>query len=138
MKILPFLIAIFSLIVSGCNGISPRPAEDQPYVSPLASSDKYPVTKPAVKQSEKPQNKGQLTLSWDAVAGASWYNLYYGIKPGVTRYSKKKISKIDTTSHTVTGLSPGTVYFFVVTAANARTESAESCEVSGKATRGLN
>jgi hypothetical protein len=133
MKILSFLIVIFSLVVSGCSGISPRPAEDQSYVSPLASSDKSPVTKPAVKQTAKPHKKGQLTLTWDAVAGASWYNLYYGTKPGVTRYSKKKITKIDATSHTVTGLSPGTVYYFVVTAANARTESDESCEVSGKA-----
>lgn len=133
MKIFPVLIALFSMIISGCNGIRPMSSDHKP----AASSFTPLVVNPVVKQTEKRQTKhhakGRITLSWDAVAGASWYNLYYGTKPGVTRSSKKKITKIDTPSHTVTGLSPGTVYFFVVTAANAKTESAESREVSGKA-----
>jgi len=79
-----------------------------------------------------PAGNGHLTLSWNAVSGAIWYNLYYGTKPGVTKASLTKVTGITTTSHTVTGLSTGTVYFFVVTAANAETESAESGEVSGR------
>lgn len=129
MRYLP-LVAVIATLLSACGGIN-RTSEDNPLsAAPVASSPAPPVAKPAAKRPDK----GRITLSWDAVAGASWYNLYYGTKPGVTRYGSMKITKICTTTHTVTGLLPDTVYFFVVTAANAETESSESSEVCGKPT----
>lgn len=134
MKPFFYLVVLISLGISGCGAIS-RVSEnnrtgDSPH--PHTFTHKTPAAKQSMKQ-KKHDRKGRISLSWDAVAGASWYNLYYGPKPGVNKSSKNKITGINATSHTVTGLLPGTVYYFVVTAANEKTESAESCETSGKA-----
>lgn len=105
----------------------------QPDSKPTAKSEKRTDKKPDGKTAPKDADvTGELTLSWNPVKGASWYNLYYGTKPGVSKASPNKITRITTTSHTVTGLSMGTTYYFVVTAGNAKTQSSESGEISGK------
>ena len=72
----------------------------------------------------------QATVSWDSVAGATSYNIYYGTATGI---SKTSTQIADVTSPQVkTGLLNGTTYFFVVTAVNANGESAVSLEVSAK------
>jgi fibronectin type 3 domain-containing protein len=71
---------------------------------------------------------GQATISWDAVGGATSYNIYRGTSTGVTKATGTPI--IDATSPSVvTGLTNGTAYYFVVTAVDANGESAESFEV---------
>lgn len=134
MRYFSFFLAL-SLIIGACSSINipednslPTVTATSPLAAPVGHSDKPDVVKPV----ERHSRKGHITLSWDPVAGASWYNLYYGTKPGVTKSSPMKVTKIRTTRHTVTGLAPGSVYFFVVTAANKNTESQESHEVSGE------
>jgi fibronectin type 3 domain-containing protein len=70
----------------------------------------------------------QATVSWDSVAGATSYNIYYGTAAGVSKTSTK-ITDV-TSPHTKTGLTNGTPYFFVVTAENGNGESGVSFEVS--------
>ncbi|MBT1070306.1 fibronectin type III domain-containing protein [Pelotalea chapellei] len=145
MKKLPFVSATFSILIAGCSGINKIPFDEHLYASTgsstmptAASAALISSVSPATsiekenKQAEKHAAKGQITLEWNSVPGAKWYNLYYGTKPGVTKKSPKKIKRITTTFHTVTGLSINTTYFFVVTAANSTTESPESIEISGK------
>ena len=78
---------------------------------------------------------GTATISWSAVSGATSYNLYMASQTGVTK--SNYITLADGMAHTgVTppfvhaGLTNGKTYYFVVTAANAGGESAESQQVS--------
>lgn len=72
---------------------------------------------------------GQATISWDAVSGATSYNIYVGTSTGVTKTNGNKASGVSSPS-VVTPLVNGTKYYFVVTAVGAGGESAESFEVS--------
>jgi len=51
-------------------------------------------------------------LAWDAVTGAAGYRIYYGTASGTYPLSQDAV----TNPYTVTGLSPGTTYYFVATA----------------------
>jgi hypothetical protein len=68
-----------------------------------------------------------VTLSWSPVAGATSYNIYRGTAPGVTKTNGTKVSGVQS-PNTVSGLTNGTAYFFVVAAENAAGESGISAE----------
>ena len=70
----------------------------------------------------------QVTVSWDSVAGATSYNVYYGTATGVTTASTKVTGA--TSPNAISGLLNGTTYFFVVTAVNGNGESVVSFEAS--------
>ncbi|MFG2572607.1 chitinase [Streptomyces sp. NPDC048481] len=63
-----------------------------------------------------------VSLSWNAVSGATGYSVYRG---------GTKAATVTGTSATVTGLTASTAYTFQVTAANAAGESAKSAAVTG-------
>jgi len=69
----------------------------------------------------------QVDLSWGAVIDATDYNVKYGTISGNYTVS---IPAGNVTSHTVTGLTNGIIYYFVVTAVNAGGESVPSNELS--------
>ncbi|MCZ6692079.1 MAG: carboxypeptidase regulatory-like domain-containing protein [Planctomycetota bacterium] len=79
----------------------------------------------------------QVSLSWNASAGADTYNIYYATVTGVTKANYTtlpggtQVAGITTLSTIFQGLTNGTTYFFIVTAVNANGESAESAEASG-------
>jgi hypothetical protein len=78
----------------------------------------------------RPQGgEGSSTLAWDSVPGAISYNVYLSESPGVTRQTGRKISAVSN-SHTLTGLTPGTAYYLVITAVTEGGESRESEELS--------
>ncbi|GAG51363.1 unnamed protein product, partial [marine sediment metagenome] len=80
---------------------------------------------------------GQLSISWHSVSGATSYNIYWSYSSGVSKDTYDgKIEDISTTSYTHTGLTNGTIYYYVVTAENSYGESAESGEVSATPTEG--
>jgi Calcineurin-like phosphoesterase/Bacterial Ig domain/Purple acid Phosphatase, N-terminal domain len=70
---------------------------------------------------------GQVALTWNAVAGATNYTVWYGTTSGGP-YPTKKNSTVAST--TVTSLANGTNYYFVVTATDPNGPSAISAQVS--------
>lgn len=71
----------------------------------------------------------QVTVSWGAVSGATSYNVYWATSSGVLKSTGTKITGASN-PHTHTGLTNGTTYYYMVTAANAAGESVESSEAS--------
>src|SRR5215475_13885999 len=68
-----------------------------------------------------------VSLSWNASAGATGYNVYQG---------STKVASVTGTTDTVTGLAASTTYSFSVTATNSAGESAHSSTVSGTTSSG--
>jgi fibronectin type 3 domain-containing protein len=72
---------------------------------------------------------GRVTLSWNDVPGAAFYEIYMSTSPGVTTLNSYKISDV-TAPITITDLEPGTTYYFMVTVFSDSGESRKSKEVS--------
>lgn len=71
----------------------------------------------------------QTTISWNAVGGATAYNLYWSATSGVAAANGTKISGV-TSPAVHTGLSDSTTYYYIVTAENSAGESAASVQVA--------
>lgn len=71
----------------------------------------------------------QVSFTWTAVAGAATYNLYQGTSPG-GESGTPVATGLTGTSYTLTGLSSGTLYYFVLKAVGPGGTSAASNEVS--------
>lgn len=72
---------------------------------------------------------GRITLSWNRVPGAAFYELYMSTSPGVTTLNSYKISNV-TPPITITDLEPGTTYYFMVAVFSDSGESRKSKELS--------
>lgn len=70
----------------------------------------------------------QVSLSWTAVAGAASYHVYQGTSP--TFRSASPVASTTGTSATVSGLTNGTTYYFVVTAMGASGKMSASSGVA--------
>ncbi len=74
---------------------------------------------------------GELFVSWNPVAGASTYNIYFSTTAGTEKTSGIEITGISRTSYVgPQNLTIGVTYYFVVTAVNSYGESSPSSEVS--------
>lgn len=72
---------------------------------------------------------GQVTISWNAVTGATSYNIYWSTTSGVTVTNGTKITGA-TSPYLHNSLTNGTTYYYIVTAVNGAGESAPSIQTS--------
>jgi hypothetical protein len=73
---------------------------------------------------------GEITLSWQPVAGATAYNVYFSTTPGATKLNRVKIANA-ANPITIRDLQRGSTYYFVVTAVDGEgRESTDSAEIS--------
>ncbi|MEC4575239.1 chitinase [Streptomyces virginiae] len=75
------------------------------------------------------QSANGLTLSWNAVSGASGYHVYQ---------DGARVQSVSATSAPISGLAPSTSYSFQVSAYNAAGEGPKSAAVTGTTTGGGN
>ena len=73
--------------------------------------------------------EGKITISWNAVSDATSYNIYWSTKSSVTKTTGTKITNV-TSPYIHTGLTNGTIYYYIVTAVNFSGESVGSAQVS--------
>lgn len=69
-------------------------------------------------------------ITWDAVAGATSYNIYWSFTSGVTKATGTKLTGV-TSPYTHSSLLFGELYYYVVVAENAVGEGPESAEIYG-------
>ncbi|MCC2683974.1 MAG: beta,3-glucanase, partial [Paenibacillaceae bacterium] len=104
----------------------------RPYSVTLVSWDNAnqstmaPQTAPRLLSAD-PQSASEVNLSWDAVPLATGYTIHYGTAPG-SYSSTYTINSGTTTTHTLSGLSSGTVYYVAVSAFNGNGDSGNSNE----------
>lgn len=72
-----------------------------------------------------------LEVTWSAVDGADFYNLYWSDAPGVTRSTGTKVVNARS-PHTISQLAGDRLYYVVVTAQNSAGESRESNEAQAQ------
>jgi fibronectin type 3 domain-containing protein len=88
-----------------------------------------PVVPPAPTGLTATAGDGQVTLTWNAVAGATSYVLYWSNSIGVGKSTGIRISSVSF-PYVHRNLTNGTPYFYVVTAANGSGEGDASAEAS--------
>ena len=79
-------------------------------------------------------DNGGVTLSWNASAGATSYNIYRSTTSGGE--GSTPVGTSTTTGFTNTGLTNGTTYYFKVSASNSAGPSQQSGEVTATPTTG--
>ena len=115
--------------------ITSLPAEQNPAtvkagtVSAAVVKAKDAQRQSAPKTAAPAVGDGKVTLTWDSVANATSYNIYWSNQKGVTKGNGTRIANVKN-PHTITGLKKGRTYYFVVTAVNESGESAVSESIS--------
>ncbi len=96
--------------------------------APIVPSDASAPATPSGLALTNPNNGSQLSISWTTVAAASTYNIYRS----TDNSSFPLLTSTASTSHTSSGLTSGTTYYFKVSSvASSGSESAASSVVSG-------
>ncbi len=106
------LMGLFCLWIAGCGSGSSAPSTPGAPTGVVAT----------------PASCDWVTITWNPVAGATYYNLYWSMDPGVTPANGVKIVGVKS-PHTQS-IAPGYPYFYVLTAVNSVGESVASSEVS--------
>lgn len=120
-------------------GLPPAPALTQAWLD--ANDGGYSLTTvEAFSTSNVPVPRGvtatasgiQASISWNAVAGATSYNIYWSKKAGVSTTANSTKIPNATSPYTHPALTADTWYYYVVTAVTASGESLPSGEVAVK------
>jgi formylglycine-generating enzyme required for sulfatase activity len=119
--------ATYYVIVTAVNAAGESADSFIASASPSASP---PPLAPTNMQAElSPTDPSKVVLTWNASAGATGYNLYYGSSWGVTKATGTAVNNVGS-PYTATGLALNKATFFVVTATNVAGESSISLQAA--------
>lgn len=113
-------------VVAGVNGGGEGPDSNQASATPQAPT--LPAAPTGVSAASNIKKK--ITVSWNAVAGATSYTIKRSTTNGGPYTNTGTTSS---TSFTNSGLQSGTTYYYVVSASNAQGEGPNSAQVSAVA-----
>ena len=117
-RLLAVVVVFAFLAACGVPSIGSSPTEPPAYLPPAAPTQ---VT-------ATPGNT-QVTLSWVAVPGATSYNIYWSTTANLTTINGTEVFGV-TSPYVLAGLTNGTTYYYVITAASGHGESKPSSRVS--------
>jgi len=112
-------------VVSASNSAGQSANSAQVSVTPSGGTPTVPAAPTGLTATA---GNAQATLSWNAVSGATSYNVNRSTTSGGP-YTNVA-TNVTTPSYTNTGLTNGTTYYYVVSAVNAVGEGANSAQVS--------
>jgi hypothetical protein len=127
------LIAVFSVFSFVSIPVFNQPTslrQPQQLVAEQYLSCPVPPIPPGPRAETGP-NAGQVTLYWDKVAGADYYNITYG--PSSLNYQWGAPNVGNVSQYTVSGLEPGFPYYFIISAVNSCGSSGARQEVAAYA-----
>jgi hypothetical protein len=123
--------------VSGCNGsLVSNTYTTGAITSACSVNASFNLTLAAPQNLVVTSGNAQLNFSWNSVAGATSYNLFYDTEAKINPIdfaasnTGKRLQNV-TSPYTLTGVENGVTYYAIVTAAVGAAESAASTEVSG-------
>ena len=130
---------LVTAIALGSTEITAVKAADTEYLEATATTtvtvEAEPIVLDPTTITGVPSGKGRATVSWDAVEGASTYNLYRAKESidSITNYASLNDGTLElnvVSPLTLTDLDNGDLYYFRVTASEGAVESDPSNEVS--------
>jgi hypothetical protein len=110
----------YAFAVSAVNGQSESPLSAVSKVTPIAS----PIMPVSPANAAAIAGNGGVTISWNPVAGATSYNVYYAADTTATKNDARIANAVS--PKTIIGLSNGMHYAFAISAVNGPNESALS------------
>src|ERR1035438_1763868 len=113
-------------IVTAVNSAGEGAPSIQVAAAPIPALTTAPSMPTGVKAT--PGDTQQIIVSWNAVSGATGYNIYWSTAAALTPATGTRITGA-TSPYIQTGLVNGTTYYYIVTATNAAAESAPSPEL---------
>jgi len=113
-------------VVTGVNSEGESPTSPEVSATPVSA-----FTAPdAPVNVQLTSGDGELTLSWNPVANATSYNIYWSLNSGVSTSSNKIASAQSSYAHS--GLTNNNTYYYRISAVNSLGESSLSTEISGQ------
>jgi len=115
----------YYFIVTAANSVGESAASTQVTATTAAPPLAVPAAPTGVTATG---SANQVSIAWNAVAGATSYNIFWSTATGVTTAG----TKITTTAspYVQSGLAASTTYYYIVTAVNATGQSVASTQVS--------
>lgn len=118
LTVLLFMIVMCMLLISCGNRGEGSNANNTPTSAPAAPTGVQATG-----------GDGQTIVNWNAVTGATSYNIYWSTTAVVTKLTGTKISNA-VSPYTHPGLTNGMTYYYVVTAENTYGESSDSSQTA--------